>query len=263
MLRNLYIPSDMKLSAEKSTDLARRISHIYNQVKDNQNAMQLKRKVMKYMDPLEKLGLEDKDLKEINLNYNLLIKKFIRSFLLFMINLILALPMLLIALPLVKYVRKKAEDERNKSLLKNPNKIQGKDVVSSVKVVTFVKYLPYVGIAWVNICYIFINYIVYRFTHREYTFFTVFFIGTISFMFYGYLSINIIDYLKYHFETLKTLFYYFVVPKGIDNLRHMRKNLVDDVNEFFEENIKNTQYENNRIIPSPKDRVLQEKENEI
>ena len=82
-------------------------------------------------------------------------------------------------------------------------------------------------------------------------------------MFYGYLSINIIDYLKYHFETLKTLFYYFVVTKGIDNLRHMRKNLVDDVNEFFEENIKNTQYENNRIIPSPKDRVLQEKENEI
>jgi glycerol-3-phosphate O-acyltransferase/dihydroxyacetone phosphate acyltransferase len=263
MLRNLYIPSDMKLSAEKSTDLARRISHIYNQVKDNQNAMQLKRKVMKYMDPLEKLGLEDNDLKEINLNYNLLIKKFIRSFLLFMINLILALPMLLIALPLVKYVRKKAEDERNKSLLKNPNKIQGKDIVSSVKVVTFVKYLPYVGIAWVNICYIFINYIIYRFTHKEYTFFTVFFIGTISFMFYGYLSINIIDYLKYHFETLKTLFYYFVVPKGIDNLRHMRKNLVDDVNEFFEENIKNTQYENNRIIPSPKDRVLQENENEI
>ena len=51
----------MKLSAEKSTDLARRISHIYNQVKDNQNAIQLKRKVMKYMDPLEKLGLEDVD----------------------------------------------------------------------------------------------------------------------------------------------------------------------------------------------------------
>ena len=43
----------------------------------------------------------------------------------------------------------------------------------------------------------------------------------------------------------------------------MRKNLVDDVNEFFEENIKNTQYENNRIIPSPKDRVLKENENEI
>lgn len=44
MLRNLYIPSDIKLSAEKSTDLARRISHIYNQVKDNQNAIQIKRK---------------------------------------------------------------------------------------------------------------------------------------------------------------------------------------------------------------------------
>ena len=259
MLRNLYIPSDIKLSAEKSTDLARRIAHIYNQVRDNQDAIQIKRKVMKYMDPLEKLGLEDSDLKEINLNYNILIKKFIIFILLFIINLILALPML-IFLPLVKYVRKKAEDERNKSLLKNPNKIQGKDVVSSVKVVTFVKYLPYVGIAWVNIWYIIINYILYRFTHKEYTYLTMLFVGSISFMFYGYLSINLIDYLNYHFETLKTLFYYFLVPKGIDNLRNMRKNLVNEVNNFFEENIKNTQYENNRIIPSPKERVLQRKE---
>jgi len=259
MLRNLYIPSDIKLSAEKSTDLARRIAHIYNQVRDNQDAIQIKRKVMKYMDPLEKLGLEDSDLKEINLNYNILIKKFIIFILLFIINLILALPML-IFLPLVKYVRKKAEDERNKSLLKNPNKIQGKDVVSSVKVVTFVKYLPYVGIAWVNIWYIIINYILYRFTHKEYTYLTMLFVGSISFMFYGYLSINLIDYLNYHFETLKTLFYYFLVPKGIDNLRNMRKNLVNEVNDFFEENIKNTQYENNRIIPSPKERVLQRNE---
>ena len=259
MLRNLYIPSDIKLSAEKSTDLARRIAHIYNQVRDNQDAIQIKRKVMKYMDPLEKLGLEDSDLKEINLNYNILIKKFIIFILLFIINLILALPML-IFLPLVKYVRKKAEDERNKSLLKNPNKIQGKDVVSSVKVVTFVKYLPYVGIAWVNIWYIIINYILYRFTHKEYTYLTMLFVGSISFMFYGYLSINLIDYLNYHFETLKTIFYYFLVPKGIDNLRYMRKNLVNEVNDFFEENIKNTQYENNRIIPSPKERVLQRNE---
>ena len=159
---------------------------------------------------------------------------------------------MLIFLPLVRYVRKKAEDERNKSLLINPNKIQGKDVVSSVKVVTFVKYLPYVGIASVNIWYIIINYLLYRFTHKEYTYLTMFFVGSISFMFYGYLSINIIDYLKYNLETLKTLFYYFVVPKGIDNLRNMRKNLVNEVNDFFEENIKNTQYENNRIIPSSK-----------
>ena len=37
------------------------------------------------MDPLEKLGLEDNDLKEINLNYNILIKKFIIFNLLFII----------------------------------------------------------------------------------------------------------------------------------------------------------------------------------
>ena len=263
MVRNLYIPSDVELSAEKSTDLARRIEYIYDQVRENSDTQQLTIKVMKYMDPLEKLGLEDNDLKEINLNYNILIKKFIISFLLFIINLIFALPMLVIILPLIRFVRKKAEDERNKSLEKNPNKIQGKDVVSSVKVVTFVKYLPIVGIVWVNLCYIFANYYLYKLTQKKYTFLNVFLVGCISFMFYGYLSINIIDYLNYHFETLKTIFYYFVVPKGIDNLRNMRKKLVKEVNDFIDENIKDTQYENNRIIKSPKDKALNNKESII
>ena len=64
MLCNLYIPSNVELPAEKSTDLARRISYIYNQVRDSHKAKQIKIKVMKYMDPLEKLGIEDSDLKE-------------------------------------------------------------------------------------------------------------------------------------------------------------------------------------------------------
>ena len=75
-------------------------------------------------------------------------------------------------------------------------------------------------------------------------------------MFYGYLSINIFDLLKYHFETLKTIFYFFVVPKGIDNLKDMRAKLVNEVNEFFDENIKNTQYESNRIIIPKKERIV-------
>ena len=256
MLRNLYIPPNIELSAEKSTDLARRIAYIYNDVRDNKNAKQLRLKVMKYMDPLEKLGLEDSDLKEINLNYNILIKKFIYSLLLFIMCLIFALPMLVIILPLVKLVKKKAEIERHKALEKNPNKVEAKDVVSSVKVVTFFKYLPIVGIFWVNLCYLFANYYLYRLTHKTYTFIYIFFIGCISFMFYGYLSINLFDLLKYHFETLKTIFYYFVVPKGIDNLKDMRAKLVHEVNEFFNENIKNTQYENNRIIIPKKEGII-------
>ena len=85
--------------------------------------------------------------------------------------------MLVIILPLIRFVRKKAEDERNKSLEKNPNKIQGKDVVSSVKVVTFVKYLPIVGIVWVNLCYIFANYYLYRITKENILFKIYFLLG--------------------------------------------------------------------------------------
>ena len=253
MLRDLYIPSNVELPAEKSIDLGRRISYIYNDARDSKKAKQLKLKVMKYMEPLEKLGLEDDDLKAINLNYNILIKKFIYSLLLFIINLILALPMLVIVLPLVKYVKKTAENERHKALEKNPHTLEGRDVVSSVKVVTFFKFLPIVGIVWVNLCYLFANYYL---THQKYTFINIFFIGCISFMFYGYLSINIFDLLKYHFEILKSIFYFFVVPKGIDNLKDMRRKLVHEVSDFFDENIKNTPYESNRIVNPKKESLF-------
>ena len=161
--------------------------------------------------------------------------------------------MLIITYPILKWVNKTAELERNKSVQKNPNKIEGKDVVSSVKVVTFVQFIPLLGIIWVNICNYFVNYYLYRITNKQYAWINMIIIGIISLMFYGYLSINIFDYLKYHFKIMKTIFYYFIVPKGIENLRNMRKKLAEEVNKFFEESIKNTQYENNRIIYFPKD----------
>ena len=252
MLRNLYIPSNIELPAEKQTDLARRISYIFNLQRDNQKAKKIKLKVMKYMDPLEKLGIEDSDLKDITLNYNLLLKRFIFSLLLLIINLIFTSPMLILLTPLMLFVRNKAEKERHKALEKNPNKLEARDVVSSVKVVTFVKYLPPFGILWMLFIQFLLNNILYQYTNKQYTMIKIFFIGCISFMIYGYISINIIDSLKYHFETLKTIFYYFVVPKGIDNLKDMREKLVEEVKDFFDESIKDTQYENNRIINSPK-----------
>jgi glycerol-3-phosphate O-acyltransferase/dihydroxyacetone phosphate acyltransferase len=253
MLRDLYVPTDMELPAEKSSDLARRISHIYDLLRDTKEAKEIKNKVEKYMNPLEHLGIEDSDLLEISLNYNLLWKQFLFSLIIFLVNLIFLFPMLLISFPLVAWVNRTAEFERNKSVEKNPNKIEGKDVVSSVKVVTFVKFLPIVGLAWVNIFYYFVNNYLYKITNQKYTWINLIIVGIISFMFYGYLSINIVDYLKYHFKIMKTIFYYFIVPKGIENLRKMRQKLAEEVNEFFEKSIKNTKYENNRIIYAIKD----------
>ena len=252
-LRDLYVPIDMELPAEKSTDLARRISYIYDKLRDTKEGKEIKNKVEKYMNPLEQLGIEDRDLQEISLNYNLLWKKFLLSLIIFLVNLIFLFPMLLISLPLIFWVNRTAEFERNKSVEKNPNKVEGKDVISSVKVVTFVKFLPIVGIAWVNIFNYFVNFYLYKITNQQYAWINMIIVGIISFMFYGYLSINIIDYLKYHLKIMKTIFYYFIVPKGIENLRKKRKTLAEEVNEFFEKNIKNTQYENNRIIYAPKD----------
>ena len=251
MLRNLYIPKDMELPVEKSSDLARRISHIYDCLRDTKETKEIKNNVEKYMNALEHLGIEDSDLQEITLNYNLLWKQFLLSLFIFLINLIFLFPMLIISLPVLAWVNRTAEFERNKSVEKNPNKIEGKDVVSSVKVVTFVKFLPLVGLAWVNIFNYFVNFYLYKITNQKYTWINMIIIGIISFMFYGYLSINIFDYVKYHFKIMKTIFYYFIVPKGFDNLRKMRAKLSEEVNEYFEKSIKNTQYENNRIIFEP------------
>ena len=247
MLRNLYVPNYMELPAEKSSDYARWISHIYNEKRDSNETKEISAKVEKYMFSLEQLGIEDSDLMEISLNYSLLRKQFFFSLIIFLVNLIFLFPMLFISLPLLFWVHSTAEFERNKSVQKNPNKILGKDVVSSVKVVTFVKFLPLVGLTWVNICNYFVNYYLFPITKQKYAIINMIVIGVISFMFYGYLSINVVDYLKYHFKIMKTIFYYFIVPKGFENLRIMRKNLTKDVKEFFAKNIKNTQFENTNI----------------
>ena len=248
MLRNLYIPPDMELSAEQSTDLERRISHLYNLARDNKKTKQISYKVIKYMEPLEKIGLEDSDLKELNLNYNYLIKKLIYSLLLSIILLLFSIPMVIIYKPLVNMVRNKAEKERHKALEKNPNKFEAKDVVSSVKVVTFGQYLPLFGIIWSYLFSLLTNYCLYKYNKVKYSFLNVFCIICIFFTIYGYISLLLYDSLMYHYKALKTIFYFLVVPKGIDNLKDMRKKLVIEVNDFFDENIKDTQYENNRII---------------
>ena len=248
MFTNLYVPTNIELPVEKLSDLAWRLSHIYDEKRDTKEAKEIKGKVEKYMYPLEQLGIEDRDLLEISLNYKLLRNQFLFSLFIFLVNLMFLFPMLLISWPLLLWVYSTAEFERNKSVQKNPNKIEGKDVVSSVKVVTFVKFLPLVGFAWVNICNYFVNYYLFPITKQKYAIINMIIMGVISFMFYGYLSINIVDYLKYHFKIMKTIFYYFIVPKGFENLRNMRKDYAKDVQEFFEKNIKNTQFENNRII---------------
>ena len=151
--------------------------------------------------------------------------------------------MIIAAFPVIIIARRTAEYERNKSLTKNPNKIEAKDVVSSVKVVTFVKFLPVVVLSWILLCYLFVYYYL---CHKQVNYYKIVFIGVISFMCYGYISTKIIDQLKFHFEKLKTIFYYFIVPKGFDNLKEMRKNLVVEVNDFLKDSVKDTIYDNNR-----------------
>lgn len=258
--RDLYVPLNSGISPQDSTKLARRMATVYDTIKDNKDVKVLKRKIYKYMELLENSGFEDQDLQQLYFDYTYFVRKTLFSFILFHVYLICALPMIFISLPLVWFVRKKAERERIKALEKNPNKIQAKDVVSSVKVTTFVKYLPLVNILWIIICYLFINFYLYQYTKTKYSLLFIISLGCFSFLIYGYLSILMVDSLNFYLETMKTRFFFFCFPKYIYRLKDMRKNLEDEMNEFVNIYVKNTEYENKRIIQPSKE--IKEKEKE-
>ena len=250
MSRNLYI-SNMDISPQNSNELAKRFSHVYENMKDDKDVKIIKKKIYKYMELLDNAGLEDVELQQINFNYTSFVIKTLISFILFHVYLLFSLAMITLTLPLVWFVRKLAEKERIKALEKNPNKFQAKDVVSSVKVTNFVKYLPLVGILWIILFGVFLNYYCYSFTHKKFSLLPIICVGTFLFLFYGYLSVLMVDKLFFYLETMKTRFIFFCFPKNIYRLKEMRKNLENEINDFVNFSISETEYENNRIIKLP------------
>ena len=60
-----------------------------------------------------------------------------------------------------------------------------------------------------------------------------------------------VDKLFFYLETMKTRFIFFCFPKNIYRLKEMRKNLENEINDFVNFSISETEYENNRIIKLP------------
>jgi glycerol-3-phosphate O-acyltransferase/dihydroxyacetone phosphate acyltransferase len=155
-IRKLYIPVNAELSPAQFSELCKRFNKGYAKLKDKDEIKPVIKKVQSYMEELELVGLTDSQVKKMDLTYTWLLRQTIISVIMFSLSLIISLPGIVIFVPAGIFIRYKAEKERIAAKKKNPNKIEGLDVVSSVKVTYFVMCLPILFILW-NIMWVYFN----------------------------------------------------------------------------------------------------------
>jgi glycerol-3-phosphate O-acyltransferase/dihydroxyacetone phosphate acyltransferase len=151
-IRKLYIPVDAHLSPAQFSELCKRFNKGYEKLKDREEIKPEMKKVQNYMEEIDFLGLTDSQVKKMDFSYSWLLRQTIMSIMMFSLFLIISLPGILLFVPAGLFIRNKAEKERIAAKKKNPNKIEGLDVVSSVKVTYFVMCLPILFILWNIIC---------------------------------------------------------------------------------------------------------------
>lgn len=257
---DIYIPSNLIPTPEDTIEITRRFSQMYECFKDEPEIKAIRRSLFKYKDSLESVGLEDYDLRNIQFNYTYFVKKTLKSFLLFHVYVLLSLPAIIVTVPVIWYVKKYSENERLKALEKNPNKYKAKDVVSSVKVTTFFKFIPIMIIFWLIIGVAFTKlYIESKFSVEFSLYKTVIFFSLIC-PFYSYFSLLMYDSLYFYLETMKQRFMFFCYPRNIYRLKDSRKEIKDKIWEFVGSVASETQYANNRII-SPYGAYLKQEKN--
>jgi glycerol-3-phosphate O-acyltransferase/dihydroxyacetone phosphate acyltransferase len=149
LIRKLYVPPEMRLSPSEYSELCKRFSKGYEKLKNKEETKEMMGRILKYINEIETTGISDHEVRRMDFSYSWMIKRMIQSFIIFHFFLIFALPGFVIVLPFVIYLSKRAEQERIASKLKNPNKIEATDVVSSIRITYFFAFLPIIIILWV------------------------------------------------------------------------------------------------------------------
>ena len=249
LTREIYIPKNKTLPPAQVSELSKRISKAYDEIKDNKETKSLKRKIQRYKDELENVGLDDSEVKQMNYSYGYFVRKTFLSFILFHVYLIIALPMIAMTAPFLWLVKKKAEKERIAAKAKNPNKIQALDVVSSVKITHFAKFLPYIWIMWLAFFCFAVNWYLNEYTGFKVSNVVMGIIGTVIFPVLCYVTTRTVDRLFFYLDTMKTRFLFFCYPKKVYRLKDNRTRLEGEVIKFVNNYLKdNKELSSNRII---------------
>lgn len=204
----------------------------YENIKDSKITRKIVSEVSNYMQETERLGLSDYEIRTMEFDYNVLMKHVILSFLVFHFFLVFSLPGIVIMWPFVFFIRRKAEEERIKALAKNPNKIEAKDVVSSVKIVYFIIALPLVTLTFVLAFFWFAHYT--RILQLLGCLNTLV-LSLVCFPIYAYFCVVVVDYILFYLQTMYSRFLYFVFPKKISHLKELRIKIETRVVSFITE----------------------------
>lgn len=148
MLRKIYIPKHVKLSPTEFSNVCKNFAIGYKKLLEHPEYKDIVNRIFNYVREIDEIALTDKDISNSNFQAALMKKKFYISFIQFLLYCLLILPGYLIIVPFIIYSKRKAENERIKAKEKNQNKVEALDVVSSVKIFTFIKCLPLILLIW-------------------------------------------------------------------------------------------------------------------
>lgn len=112
IIRNLYIPTDLKVTPTQYTEICKRFVKGYEKLKENETIKKVMSEVNEYTYQLDRVGLKDRNVRSDDFTYGWIVKKNLYSFFLANLFIILCLPALILLTPFAYIVRNKAEHER-------------------------------------------------------------------------------------------------------------------------------------------------------
>jgi len=251
LLRKIYIPKEVKLSPVQHAELCKRFAKGYDKLKETEETKQKIKIINDYIREIDEIGMTDSEIKNIEFKQSKMKRKFLFSVLMFFISLVFIFPGVVIFLPFVFYIQKKAEKERILAKEKNKNKIEGLDVVSSVKVMQFILCLPFIFLMWQIFFYWFSGrYLGFLHAFMVESMFSKLLVGSLCFPVYLYFCCLVFDYMNFCFRTCysRTIFFFF--KDKLTRLKQDRLELGETIKAFVNKHAieVDPEYDRNRII---------------
>ena len=225
------MPTDSsQLSEEEINDIYKRFFKGFNILKDQPEAKELLNDVGLYRKELKALNLRDPDVKDLKINFCIIIYNFWYSVVASLFYLAFALIGFIILEPIGIYNTITGEQARKVALAGSVVKVRAADVVASHKMVSTFKILPPVFLLCSTLYFFYVSPLhggdstIQRLGHT-----TLFFIFC---PIYFYVCILARDRLKRHLRVLKSRFYCFFYTEHVLVIQGMRNNLKKRIREL-------------------------------
>ncbi len=141
-VRRLYQPTGIKLPPKVTVVLIRRFAESYDKVKNLPEVVELSKEVVEYNESLSDYGLRDHQVAVMQMSRVEAGLKLVHRIALLVLFALLALPGLVLNLPIIIITRAVSRRKQSEALKGSNVKIDGKDVLASWKVLTSLTLVP-------------------------------------------------------------------------------------------------------------------------